>query len=210
MSYAYDELYLPLAQRMMGDMYDFAVNTLHYKIAEFHKMFLVCGVAAQIEKGNPTYLAGKNGCEVAKTVIERSTGIYPETEEVMYLDKSAEYWIGWALAYFQWESNIRFRKIEERVHIEEFYSMYPTYHEADINIFSEFMNKRCQDGVRQSQLKRIRTYMGLSQKGLAQQAGVSIRQIQLFEQGQRDIRKAQTQTLVLLSNALHCSIENII
>ena len=74
MTCAYDELYLPLAQRVMGDMYDYAVNTLETKIDEFQKMFLVSGLAKQIEFGNPTYVAGNNGCELAKEVIEQCTG----------------------------------------------------------------------------------------------------------------------------------------
>ena len=32
---AYDEMYLPLAQRVMGDMYDYAVNTLGMTLASF-------------------------------------------------------------------------------------------------------------------------------------------------------------------------------
>ena len=36
-----DELYLPLAQRVMGDMYDYAVNTLGMKLKGFHKLFII-------------------------------------------------------------------------------------------------------------------------------------------------------------------------
>ena len=60
MNCAYDVEYLPLSQRVMGDMYDFAVNTLNIALEEFHKMFLVCGMAHQFEIANPTYVAGKN------------------------------------------------------------------------------------------------------------------------------------------------------
>lgn len=45
MTCAYDELYLPLAQRVLGDMYDYAVCTLGYTLFEFQKMFLVSGIA---------------------------------------------------------------------------------------------------------------------------------------------------------------------
>ena len=58
MNCAYDELYLQLAQRVMGDMLDFAVNTLNIALTEFYKMFLIIGIAHQIEIGNPTYVAG--------------------------------------------------------------------------------------------------------------------------------------------------------
>ena len=39
MRLAYDELYLDHARRNMGDMYDYAVGTLGFDIAEFHKFF---------------------------------------------------------------------------------------------------------------------------------------------------------------------------
>ncbi|MFR7899190.1 MAG: hypothetical protein ACLU6Y_04635 [Ruminococcus sp.] len=46
-----------------------------------------------------TYVAGKTGCELVKEVIEIRGLLIPELEDEMYLDKSPEYWCGWALAY---------------------------------------------------------------------------------------------------------------
>lgn len=140
--YAYNELYIPLAQRVMGDMYDFAVNTLGYDLSEYHNMFIVSGMSHQFEIGNPTYVAGKNGCEIARIVIEKCTGICPEEDDAMYLDKSREYWIGWALAYYQWYSNVSFARINESVPIDNLYGMYVTLHEADISVFVEIMDEK--------------------------------------------------------------------
>ena len=84
---AYDEMYLPLAQRVMGDMYDFAVNTVGMTLPAFHEMFIMSGMSRQIEIGNPTYVAGKNGCEVAREVIQTCSDIPVDTEDVMYVDK---------------------------------------------------------------------------------------------------------------------------
>ncbi len=60
-----------------------------------------------------------------------------------------------------------------------------------------------------SRLKRLRTYAGLSQKMLADRSGVALRQIQLFEQNQRDISRAQGNTLLMLSRALNCHMDLI-
>lgn len=57
----------------------------------------------------------------------------------------------------------------------------------------------------ESTLKRLRAYAGLSQRQLADMADVPIRQIQLFEQGQRDIQKTQGNTLIRLARILHAS-----
>lgn len=208
-TYAYDELYLPLAQRVLGDMYDFAVNTLGYGLAKFNDMFVVCGMARQFEIGNPTYVAGKNGCEIARLVVEMCTGNAPLDDDIMYLDKSQEYWIGWSLAYYQWKSGMSFGKINESVPIDEMYNMYPTLHEADISLFIEVMDRKMHDDNKKSMLKRMREYARLSQRELADKSGVPLRQIQLFEQGQRNINKAQVQTLLMLSRTLSCDVETL-
>lgn len=210
MTCAYDELYLPLAQRILGDMYDYAVCTLGYTLLEFQKMFLVSGIAKQFEIGNPMYVAGKNGCEVSREVIELCTGESIEKEDLMFIDKSPEYWIGWSLAYYQWLRNISFREIEEVLPAAEMYGMYSTLHEADVTTFVTILDERFKNKSRESQLKRLRTYAGLSQKALSEKSGVPLRQIQLFEQGQRDITKTQAQTLKQLACALKCEMSNLL
>ena len=77
MSCSYDESYLPLSQRILGDMYDYAVNTLSFGIKQYHRLFIVSGIARQFEIGNPTYVAGMNGCEVAREVISSCTDRTP-------------------------------------------------------------------------------------------------------------------------------------
>ncbi len=209
-NYSYDELYLPLAQRVMGDMYDYAVNTLSIDLKEYQHFFIVSGMARQFEIGNPTYVAGKNGCEVAREVIEECTDLRIDTEDIMYVDKSAEYWIGWSLAFYQWKSCYSYKKINMAVPIEEIYGMYTTLHEADVSLFVDVMDEKISSFEKVSMLRRLRTYAGLSQKMLADRSGVALRQIQLFEQGQRDIRKTQGQTLLQLSRALGCSMEELV
>ena len=61
-----------------------------------------------------------------------------------------------------------------------------------------------------SKLKEVRTASGLSQSGLAEKSGVNVRMIQQYEQGIRDINKAQVETVYQLAEALSCKIEDII
>jgi len=210
LNYAYSELYIPLSQRIMGDMYDFAINTLGYDISEFQKMFIASGIAYQFEIGNPTYVAGKNGCEIAREIIGICTGRFPEDDDVMYVDKSREYWIGWSIAYYQWCRNINFSEIYECVSPDEMYGMYVTLHEADISVFVDVLDEKCNHNKKDSMLKRLRKYAGLTQNELSERSGVPLRQIQLFEQGQRDINKTQSQTLLQLSKALNCDMEKLL
>ena len=59
-------------------------------------------------------------------------------------------------------------------------------------------------------LKRLRTEKGLTQSQLAESAGTTQRMIQKYESGERDILKAQVQTVHKMAQALGCSIEDII
>ena len=210
MTCSYDELYLPLAMRISGDMFDYAVNTLSVKIEEYFRMFILSGMAHQFEIGNPTYIAGKNGCEVAREVINSCTDLDIDEEDIMYMDKSPEYWIGWALAYYQWHSNLPYEHIGKCVPINEMYCMYRTLHEADLSLFVEIMDEKCRSDRKASMLRKLRTYAGLSQRELSEMSGVALRQIQLFEQGERDISKAQIGTVLSLAKELHCDVEKLL
>lgn len=110
MIHAYSEDYLNNAQKILGDMMDYAVNTYEFSPNQFYEMFLVSDVSMQFQTGNPTYVAGKTGCELVKEVIRKSGLLIPELEDEMYLDKSPEYWCGWALAYYQWYTGRSFHE----------------------------------------------------------------------------------------------------
>ena len=58
-------------------------------------------------------------------------------------------------------------------------------------------------------LKRIRTSAGLSQSQLAELSGISVRSLQHYEQGARDINKAQAIILLQFARALKVNIEDI-
>ena len=61
-----------------------------------------------------------------------------------------------------------------------------------------------------SNLQQIRKAAGLSQSAVADMAGVSLRMIQFYEQGVKDINKAQGITLYKIAGALNVSIEDIL
>ena len=61
-----------------------------------------------------------------------------------------------------------------------------------------------------SNLKKIRKAVGLSQNKLATLSGVSNRMIQHYEQGVKDINKAQVGTVYKLAKVLKVTMEDII
>ena len=78
-----------------------------------------------------------NGCELARQVLSEVRIGFIEAEDIMYLDKSPEYWSGWALAYYQWHSARSFMDILTVVSLSRIREMYPVYHEMDISHFTD-------------------------------------------------------------------------
>jgi DNA-binding XRE family transcriptional regulator len=206
---AYSADYLDKVQENIGHMFDFATNTLDYDIDQFCDMFIVSGIASQIENANPRYLVGKTGCELAKEVLEK-VGKPTTHKDEMYLDKSPEYWVGWALAYYEWHSAISFYKITKAVPASIILCMYPTLHEADISKFVSIMEEKLKAYYKDTNLKRLRKLAGYSQKQLAAESGVPLRQIQLLEQRRRNINKTHLDTVIKLSKALCCRAEDLV
>lgn len=62
----------------------------------------------------------------------------------------------------------------------------------------------------ETNLKRIRTDRGYSQKQLSGLSGVSLRSIQMYEQRNKDINKAQSDSLYRLAKALGCTMEDLL
>ena len=124
-------------------------------------------------------------------------------------DRSPEYWIGWALAYYQWLTSLRFAEIEQAVSITEVRLLYTPYHEMDVRQFADKMNELYRAAKPETNLKAMRTLAGLSQSELAVQADVPVRTIQQYEQRQKDINKAQAETLLRLARALNCNVEDL-
>ena len=76
-THAYSEAYLPYAMENLAVMMDCGINRCGFPPQLFYRMFLSSGVAGQIEKGNPRYVAGLSGAGLASRVIELSTGESP-------------------------------------------------------------------------------------------------------------------------------------
>lgn len=209
---AYEETYLNDAMNNLGDMFDYALCDLDYEPEAFFSQFLVSGVAEHFERGNPKYIAGSSGPELAREVIYRTEGERPVTEASEYIDKPPEYWAGWILAYYQWYTAHSFSYLQKRgLSFTRILSLYPTLHEADVSKFvavaEQIIEKSKSADI--SHLKQIRQSKGITQKELSELSGISLRMIQLYEQRRQDIRKAEAQTLVNLSKVLGCSVEDL-
>ena len=89
---AYDESYLNDSMDALGEMLDYAIVDCEHDPDEFFGWFVVSGVSAQFERGNPKFVAGMSGVEIAREVIFRVTGNRETRPATQPLDRSPEYW----------------------------------------------------------------------------------------------------------------------
>ena len=206
MIYAYDKIYLSKAQSNLGSMFDFAVYDLKQSLSVFYDKFLFSNISRQLEKGETSVIAGKSGVELALEII----GDFSKKETYRPVaNRSEEYWAGWALAYFQWNANLTFNQINKYIPILEILSMYNPYHEMDITHFCEHMEKLFYSRNCVSNLKRFRTEAKLTQSQLSKISGIPLKTIQQYEQRQKNIAAAKTETVIILSKILNCSVEDL-
>lgn len=209
---AYSELYLDDAMNNLGDMVEFAVCDLGFDPDEFFGWFISSGIASKFEKGNPKYIAGMSGFELAETVLAETNVSYEKCEPSYAEFKGREYWAGWILAYYQWETGKRFEDmVKDGLTLSTVFSMY-ILHEADESKFVESANEiiaRNREN-RKTKLFEIRKARGFTQQELSDASGVTLRMIQLYEQRQNDISKAQVTVVINLAKALGCDVEDLL
>ena len=210
MTHAYQEIYLSKAQSVLGDAFDYAVNSCKLDGDAFIKMFIASSVSKKIENGEPAYVAGKSGIEIVMEIVSETTDKELNAEHQESIGRSKEYWIGWSVAYYQWYSGRKFGDIFKVLSFEDLQNMYYTLHEADITKFADIVDERIKDFFPDTNLKRIRTAYGCTQAELAQHSGVSLRSIQMYEQRNKDINKANAETLYRIAKVLGCTIEDLI
>lgn len=204
MTYAYDRNYLEAARAVLGRMLDYAVYDLKYELSDFWDRFLASPVSLLFEQGDASVVVGRSGVELALMVCGKNKN-YPRprfTEE-----RSAEYWLGWAIAYFQWSTGIPFSQITEFVPIVKIRDMYSPYHEMDVRQFCDALSAVYAKYKKETNLKRKRKEAGISQSQFADLTGIPLRTIQQYEQGQKSINKARAEYLIAMARALCCKPE---
>ena len=207
MRHSYNEMYVRDAQLNMGTALDYLVNTLHFSMEEFFNLLNHSGTLTRLENGDPHLISGMSGVELVNDTyfyIKKFKKYKPT------LEKSPEYWLGYYLTFYQWYSGRRYIEIFKRVPFDEILAMYHPYHEMDVMKFVDAMDEKIKTRQGETNLKKCRMRIGMSQSDLAKASGVNIRSIQLYEQRVNDIDKGQGQTLYKIAKALHVSIEDIL
>lgn len=203
---AYDKLYLEDAMRNLAVALDYGAMSCAGEIGEFYDRMLAGRVIRHFENGNPRFLVGMSGIDLAQSVIESTGGRFDRFDYVLE-DRSVIFWTGWVLAYLQWFTGMSFEALKKRGMDERrVIRMYPAFHEADLSKFVasalEIM-AASETGI--PSLKRQRKSAGFTQQELSERSGVSLRMIRAYEQNKQDISKAESEAVLNLASVLGCS-----
>lgn len=204
----YNEHYLTDVMETMGAMLDYAVNSCGEDRTLFYARFLRSGIPEQIERGNPRYLCGISGIEMAMEVARRTGPALKEAEP--YIDMgSPEYWTGWALGYLQRTLDRGFMALY-RAGLDDtaLHSRYAALHEADLTKVL-VCALQITDNTDGSRLKRQRKAAHMTQRQLSELSGVSLRVLRAYEQSRISLSAASAGHIIRLSRALSCTPEQL-
>lgn len=207
---AYPETLLSNARSLLADAVDYATVDLKVDIDDFLLFFSASEWAGRIERGDRAVIQGVSGIELAQRVLAEKTGMSDFKEARISYSRSSEYWVGWILATYQWASAREFREIISVLPGSTIKKMYGVYHEAPEERFIDTANAILTEKLPETRLRRLRLAYGYSQARLAEVSGVGLRSIQMYEQRQKNINKAEAESVLKLARALSCEMEDLI
>ena len=207
---AYDRVYLAQARETLGAMLDYAVWDCKLNADEFFALFVTSGLAERFGRGDPKLVSGMSGVELAWETFARTCYTDERPRPRYNLNRSKEYWVGWSLAHCQWATSLSFRELTLYVPPSRMEGLYSPYHERDVRALVEKIVELYRAGKTETNLKAARQRRGLSQSELAEAAQVPLRTLQQYEQGRKDILKANVAYAVSLAHVLGCPVEEIL
>ena len=207
---AYPETLLPDARSQLADATDYAIIDMNSPIDEFFSLFAASDFARRIERGDRTTILGISGIELAQGILALDSGKKDFKIARESLRRTSAYWSGWILSYYQWKSNRTFKEILAALPGSVVEKMYKVFHEAPDERFASVADEIVNEKNSETRLKQIRSAYGCSQSRLAKMSGVGLRSIQMYEQRKKNINRAEAESVLRLSRALGCEMEDIL
>ena len=208
--HAYDDSYLPGAQRNLGEAFEYAILACGVGADEFSDRFIASGLALEWEEASPRVLAGISGTELARDALSLTGTARDWPSPIRAFSCPPEYWAGWVVAYYQWWSARSFRDIFSIAPASEIILRYVPFHEESENRFVDWMEGLAADKGRSAPLKTMRLLRGWSQRTLGLRSGVNVRSIRQYEQTPSSILQAGAGTVRLLAQAIGCRIDDLL
>lgn len=199
---AYNEIYLDDAADNLGEAVEYAVLKCSIDPDSFMNMFATSGLSDLFGTGNPRYVAGLSGTELARSAIDQWYRGDRWPDPVRSDGYSPEYWAGWILALYQWRSGKDFESIQSVLPLSDLVLMYWPLHEASESKAVATIDEVIRSKQPGTALHRWRTLRGMTQRELSERSGVNIRTLQQYETGARDINAASITTVTSLADVL--------
>ena len=210
MSYAYKEHYLFDAMRNLGEMTEYAHDACGIDPDRALNYFIISGYANRFGIGDPTVVSGMSGTELFQASCQKcGASINDWPHALVRYTTEDYYWIGYILAYFQWEMNRSFGKLVNFIKAADLLRMYPTLHTVSDEEAVDSIKNVYFSRMQANRLQEYRKRMKLTQSELADISGVNIRTLQQYELGTKSIKKAAAESVVALADALHCSPKDL-
>ncbi|MBP5598939.1 MAG: helix-turn-helix transcriptional regulator [Lachnospiraceae bacterium] len=211
MIHAYNEIYLFDAMQNLGEMFEYAHDACHVAPDLTLNYFIISGYADWFEVGNIYTVCGRSGTELFQDICKKCGLDFNNWPKPLIRYTKEEYfWIGYILAYFQWYINKSFKAINDFIKPEDLLKMYPSLHTASedkaLEIMIEFYNRKSSF----NRLQEYRKRLGMTQSQLANASGINLRTLQQYEIGSKDLSKAAAESVVSLSEVLHCKPEDLL
>ncbi len=142
MTPAYSELYLADASLALGSMLESTVYLFNIELQTFWRLFLASHISDDFGNGLSGTVSGKSGWELAVELLEDARVEFVHVKPTGVVGRSREFWAGWALAHYQWQSGLTFREIEVFAPMKDVLLMYSPYHEMGIDQFCIALDAR--------------------------------------------------------------------
>lgn len=123
---AYEPSYVEEVMFNMGYMCHCSVALFNTPLEELFPKFIDSPFAYGIEHGEPHYMVGFSGKEMAEGVLHKRSSVK------YYFDMGNIYmWVGHSIALVQWYTGYPFKRILEMQPLSVWYYMYNVYHTMD-------------------------------------------------------------------------------
>ena len=193
----------------LGTFFDVAVNQCGLRGQDAVDALVVSGLAGQLERQNPGFAVGRSGSELLQWALD-ACGYGIRVPNSSRAPVSDDYWTGYMVALLQLRSGWTYAQVFERMSYADVREMHSWCQDLPEDEVVENMRAALQERPRVSALRRARKAAGLTQTQLAQVAGVSMRSVQQYEEGLKDINKAAAGTVYRFSLVLGCTMEDLL
>ena len=205
-----DNLYAEEAAENLGLMLEDCVSRRGLTGEEAVDCFLASGLARQFEAFNPKFVCGMSPSELCDWMLNKCGLDKPAPADLPLTGLTNDAWLGEILVHYQATRRTPYCAIFNRVSYAQLIALYYGNEDLSNDDACQSVDRLLAQHVLPNRLKVLRQNARLTQQELSQQSGVSLRAIQQYEQGAKDISRAAAATVLQLAQSLGCAMEDLL